>query len=76
MDAELDLTKGTEELSSRACCSEDEILTLEDVLQCGLTDRQMVARRRLHQQTILLIQQERARRDQGTDEMFTDSDKL
>ncbi len=76
MEADPHLTKDAEELVPGALCSEDEILTLEDVSQCGLTDRQMAARRRLHQQTTLLIQQERARRAQGTDEMLTAADFL
>lgn len=37
-------------------------MRLEDLPQAGLTAKQMTARRRLHQQTALLIQQDRARK--------------
>ncbi len=38
------------------------VMHLEELPQAGLTAKQMAARRRLHQQTALLIQQDRARK--------------
>lgn len=40
----------------------EAVMRLEDLPQAGLTAKQMAARRRLHQQTALLIQQDRARK--------------
>lgn len=41
----------------------EEVFQLEELLSTGLTDKQVAARKRLHQQTALLAAQQKARKD-------------
>lgn len=50
------------EATELARSQEPSMLKLEELASGGLTAKQMAARRRLHQQTALLIEQDRARR--------------
>lgn len=45
--------------------ADDAVILLDEVMASGLTPKQMAARRRLHQQTSILIEQDKARKQAG-----------